>query len=298
MGMTKDEIISKIYHDPAGYGSIQETLKEARVIDKSITLEDVKKWKEQNLHRTKQLRGYNSYIASEPKFEYQIDPFYVNLEGQKFSKGVLAVDIFTKHVEVIPVMDLTKDSILSALHEIFNKMGKPKMIYTDEDTAIGAPSVQQWFEEQGIKHITTRTHASQAERQIRTFKDMLYKRMEHDGGDDWTKYIYPILLTMNQKRKSTTTGMTPNDASKPENKLHVKLQLEMHRVTTRKYPDIHVGDKVRIYGKKNKLDKERVPVWSHETYKVKNITGKVFGQSYYELEGYHKPMLRHEILLS
>ena len=120
--------------------------------------------------------------------------------------------------------------------------------------------------------------------------------MEEAGLDE--VYIYPILLTMNQKRKNTTTGMTPNDASKPENKLHVKLQLEMHRVTTRKYPDIHVGDKVRIYGKKNKLDKERVPVWSRETYKVKNITGKVFGQSYYELEGYHKPMLRHEILLS
>ena len=69
-------------------------------------------------------------------------------------------------------------------------------------------------------------------------------------------------------------------------------------MTTIKYPSVHVGDKVRIYGKKNKLDKERVPVWSKETYKVKNITDKVFGQSYYELDGYRKPLLRHEILLT
>ena len=30
MGMTEDEIISKISHDPTGYGSIPDTLKDAR----------------------------------------------------------------------------------------------------------------------------------------------------------------------------------------------------------------------------------------------------------------------------
>jgi len=39
----KIKIIEKIYYDPAGYGSINETLKDAKKYDKSITYDDIKK---------------------------------------------------------------------------------------------------------------------------------------------------------------------------------------------------------------------------------------------------------------
>ena len=100
------------------------------------------------------------------------------------------------------------------------------MVYSDNDTAIDEPIVQQWFKDQNIKHITTRTHASQAERQIRTYKDMFEKRMENNPDNKpWTDYIYPILLTYNHKLKSSITGRTPNEAKKPENNMNVKIQL-------------------------------------------------------------------------
>ena len=52
--------------------------------------------------------------------------------------------------------------------------------------------------------------------------------------------------------------------------------------------------------KKDKLDKEHIPVWQGKIYKVENIDKK-FGQKYYYLEGYTQngriaPLLRHEIL--
>ena len=78
----KAEIISKIYNDLSGFGSIQQTFAEARKIDKTITLNDVKSWKENNIVRKKNLPGY-SYVASTPRFEYQVVPFYVNLGEQK-----------------------------------------------------------------------------------------------------------------------------------------------------------------------------------------------------------------------
>ena len=40
--MNKDEIIEKCYYDEAGYSSIKETLKDAKVYDKTITYDDVK----------------------------------------------------------------------------------------------------------------------------------------------------------------------------------------------------------------------------------------------------------------
>ena len=45
MQSKKDETISKVFFDPAGYGSNQATLKEAKQIDKSITIDDIKNWR-------------------------------------------------------------------------------------------------------------------------------------------------------------------------------------------------------------------------------------------------------------
>ena len=47
--MPKSDIIEKVYYDLSGYGSIQNTLKEARKYDKTITYDDVKEWKQKNL---------------------------------------------------------------------------------------------------------------------------------------------------------------------------------------------------------------------------------------------------------
>ena len=60
----KDSIINKIYHDLAGYGSMQTTLQDARKIDKSITIHDVRNWFYKHVERTTKLKGYNSFVAS------------------------------------------------------------------------------------------------------------------------------------------------------------------------------------------------------------------------------------------
>ena len=96
MANNKAETISKVYNDLSGFGSIQQTFQEARKLDKTITLDDVKNWKAKNIVRKTNVPGYNSYVASEPRFEIQVDPFYVNLGEQKFKYGMLAVDIFSK----------------------------------------------------------------------------------------------------------------------------------------------------------------------------------------------------------
>ena len=49
--------------------------------------------------------------------------------------------------------------------------------------------------------------------------------------------------------------------------------------------------------KKKNFQKERVPVWSLNKYNVNRIVHSI-GQDYYDLDGYTKPMLRHEILIN
>ena len=90
--------------------------------------------------------------------------------------------------------------------------------------------------------------------------------------------------------------MTPAEAMKPQNKLTVKLNLEVAAKRKRQYPDVSVGNEVRIYRKKDKMDKERKSVWSEAKHKVESITQSM-GQNFYRVEAYHRPLLRHEILL-
>ena len=61
-----DGLTKKIYYDPSGYGSVQDTYKDAKKIDSSIKVSDVKDWFERNVERKKQLRGFNSYVSKGP----------------------------------------------------------------------------------------------------------------------------------------------------------------------------------------------------------------------------------------
>ena len=75
--MDKDKNIEKVYNDPLSFGSIQKnTLRDARKIDSTITLNDIKQWKDTNIEHKTQLKGYSSFVAKKPFEEFQIDVFF------------------------------------------------------------------------------------------------------------------------------------------------------------------------------------------------------------------------------
>ena len=101
--MNTDDVISKIYYDPAGFGSMQTTLNDAKKRDKTITIDDVRKWFSKNVARKTQLKGMNSFIAHKPAEEYQMDLFFMSdLKDPEYACGLLMVDIFTKYTVIIP----------------------------------------------------------------------------------------------------------------------------------------------------------------------------------------------------
>ena len=66
----------KVYFDPSGYGSIRNTLSDAKQIDSTIKLDDVTELFAQYVEQKKQLHGTNSFVANGAKYEYQIDLFH------------------------------------------------------------------------------------------------------------------------------------------------------------------------------------------------------------------------------
>ena len=300
----KQDIIKKIYFDPVGFDSIKRTFDDARKKDKTITLDDVKQFFKTNVEQKKQLKGYNSFIPNEAKFEYQIDLFFISLKdfpNESNIGGVLCIDVFSKFITIIPIKAKTIPVILDAIKQIINKVGKPKNVYTDNEGAWSKGSeINKYFKDENINHIITLSHPNVSERAIRTIKDEIYKRVKLPSDKNWSELLYPILLKYNFKSVHNSTKLTPSEADKTHNQFYAKLNLELNKVRKRRYPDVDIDDNVKIYKKKDKLDKEHISTWSSKIYKVNKIETK-FNQKYYYLEGYTQnqrvaPLLRHEIL--
>ena len=298
-----EDCIAKSYYDEEdGFGSMAKTLKDAKKYDNSTTLEDVRNWFAKNIGTKRQLRGYNSFVADEPYFEYQIDIFFFEdlskQTGIKQPYGLLAVDIFTKYCEVVPIKTKQIDDVLNGLKELIKLMeATPEFIFSDEEGAFVSNKVQQYFRGEGIKHIVTRSHAPVAERMIRTIKDWIYKRVEGLSDPDWTKHIRQVLNYYNNKHISRATGFTPKQARIAKYRAEIKMKLLMNAKRNRQYPNISVDDKVRLYRKKDKLDKQHVGVWSHTLHTVEKIIEEN-GQTLYKIKGYERPFLRSDILLT
>ena len=177
------ESISNVYDDvEGGFGSNQETYKKAKAQNPEITLEDVKQLiREQHNKQIKGYRGSNSYTAPFARFEYQIDimvmaPLSTNPEvkieptTKEPRHALVVIDIFSKYSDVIPMKENNSESALEALKEAFKKMGYPMPIYSGNDGAFQSV-VKKFFEDEGIEHIITQTHANVAERFISQSRD-------------------------------------------------------------------------------------------------------------------------------
>ena len=254
---SKQDIISNIYYDCAGFGSRAQTLKDSREKDASITKEDVEEFFKKNVEEKRKMRWQNSYIPPRAFHEFQFDLFFINdLPDQKFKVGSLMIDAFSKYMVVIPIKSKSEGDVASALIEGFSKMGgKCKILYTDDEGALNSKSIQHYLKEHNIEHHRTRGHAQYSERGIRTFKDALYKRVEADEQKgkpniQWTDYILEILLTYNNKNIHSTTKFTPSQAKLPKHEFEVKLNISLQAKHNRTYPEVEVGDSVKIMRKK------------------------------------------------
>ena len=304
MSSNKQKIINDIYYNRSGFGSRATTLKDAREKDKSITKEDVEEFFKKNVEEKRRPRGENSFVAPHAYFEFQLDLFFISKhdsENQKFSIGMVLIDIFSKYATVIPIKSKEAPDIIAGIMEGIQKMGgKPKMFYADEEPSLYSNPVMEYLEKEKIEIHRTRGHPAFAERFIRAYKDMLFKRVENDEKKgkqniQWIDYNLEILLTYNNKNVSSATKMTPIEARKKKNEFVVKLNISMQAKRSRVYPEIEVGDDVKVMRKKGISEKEKTSHWVKTPQTVRNIEKKLC-QNYYYLGNDTRGYLRHELL--
>ena len=78
--------------------------------------------------------------------------------------------------------------MIEGLKKMFISMGKPRQLYSDEESSVRSSNVNRFLSENEIKSVQTTTHAHTVERFTKTFKDNLYRRLDASS-EDKTKWI-------------------------------------------------------------------------------------------------------------
>ena len=296
------------------------------------SMAEVRKWYlENDVSALKIQTGFNSYVPPSNDHEIQVDLFEYKYKQPKKQKvlarnaagkkvrinrallrketlvdpyGIIAINTFTKKLYV-DSMKLKVGNVdwKPVMDRIIEKLGKPKVIYTDPDASLLSNALRKWFEDRGIKNVITRQHAAVAERAIRTIKKRLDDKL---GSDDasypdgapesyWTKHIGEVVDWYNSHVQANT-NMKPIEAEQPENEFDVKTNLEINAIHRRKYPDIEVGDQVRTFRKKKVGEKERMGNFAKGNKTVTSIT-KSLGQTFYKVAGVADPFIRADLHL-
>ena len=307
--LDKDDILKKLYYDvDEGFGSVRDLYEKANKVEAGFTLDYVSKWmKSQPNKQTRNYKNYNSYTAPFPKYEFQIDLMVmssllndvgVDVKNQpKF--GFVCIDIFSKKCHIVPMEINDIETFFNAMLECFKVLGYPLSIYSDDEGALNSKKIQNYLKGEGIELIITKTHASQAERMIRTIKKMISDRLRHHKGA-WVEMMKVSLKKYNNSQVHSSTGMVPNKAHDLDNALEVRSNQILKEKHNRKYPNVTEGDYVKVYskGKGNFVSKkESRSVWSERKYKVILVGKDLLNNKYYKLDGLSKKYNRHEILL-
>jgi len=319
---TAEETIEELYFGSRTYTAKKQLYFDARKKNKDVTMEDVTRWIDKHVLRTKGYKHQNSWIPKGPGEEFQMDMFMykykqpdkVLVREYKFQKGkkkspvepygLIAVDTWSKYCHVVPTHFKDKWAIKPAMEEIFKKMGKPKIIYSDPDSGFLSQPLRNYFKKENIEHIISRLHARVAERTIRTIKGLLKVEVDKDQGSTdpvWTDVLEGVLLTYNNENKHSAIGMTPLEARDPTNAFEARTNLELQRRKFRRYPPVSVGDKVRVYRKRGTFAKEDTGVWDKELTTVLRIDkSPITGQLLYHVAKAtikDKPFVRSELWL-
>ena len=147
--------------------------------------------------QTRNYKNYNSCTAPFPKYEFQIDLMDVSsllrdvgVEiGEQPKFGMVCIDIFSKKLHVVPMKTNDTGTVFDAMMECFKVLGQPLMMYSDDEGALNSKKVQDFFKGEGITHIITKTHANQAERVIRSLKNMIADRLRANRDKTWVEML-------------------------------------------------------------------------------------------------------------
>ena len=284
------------YHPQTGFGSVEHTLKAAKLQDASITREHVRAFlAKQELRQRRKPLKVNSYVAMFPQQEFQVDLLDM---GEKATPryGFVAIDIFSKKGACIPIRSKVASETTEALRKVFGELGYPSSIMRDEGGEFQGEFAEECKKED-VNIIKSRTGGRFVERFIRTLKMPIFERRKALGGV-WTQYVQPVIDRYNDTEHSSIHEK-PSVIAEHEYDFPMIKEAHESLMKQAKFPVKHesiaVGDHVKIRIKPKAFYKETFNSWSNEVYTVERVDLETPEGPTYHLQGYRRPLLRFEL---
>jgi len=289
-------LASVFYHPRTGFGSVEQTLKQARIRDAGITRQHVRDFiaKQEIRQRRKPLK-VNSFVADFPRQEFQVDLLDMG-ETTVPRYGFTAIDIFSKKGACFPIRSKLASETAEALRKTFGELGYPSSIMCDEGGEFQGEFAEECKKED-VEIIRSRTGGRFVERFIRTLKLPIFERRKALGGN-WTQYVQDVVDKYNDTVHNGTHEK-PSVIADHEYDFPLLSRahawMEHHAKFPVKHEAIAVGDHVKIRIKSPAFYKETFNSWSPAVYTVESIDEHAPQGTLYHLAGYRRPLLRFEL---
>ena len=180
----KREIIRQVYTNPrTGFGNLDQTLRQARARDQTISRGDVRLFLNDLIVRQdRPERGQNGFVPPEPMFQLQVDLADMTAFAQGPYKYMLvAIDTFSKKLTAIPLANKDAASASRAWDQVVKDLGIPLTVYSDDGSEF-KHEFKQKLDYFSIDKVVSRGHATVVERAIRTIKEALVRRLSEGVG--------------------------------------------------------------------------------------------------------------------
>ena len=272
----KNKLLRELYYDEDdGFMSSSNLYKDAHAKDPSITAKYVSDWlnKQSSIQTHKKGKLWNSYIADHPLQQVAVDLADYN-KSKHFNDGFsyiwVGVDYFTKFVFAKALKDKKSPELTEALKDMIKEMGQIEAVVSDFEGGTQTPLFIKVLNEHKIRHIITSTPNGQAERTIKTIKDLIHTRITglNLPNERWIDLLPKVVKYYNEKHVHNTIGMSPKMALNKYNHIQVLMNIRKNEQFKKAYGNLRVGDLVRTAIKKSSFTKGYSPKFSSDTFKI------------------------------
>jgi hypothetical protein len=151
---------------------------------------------------------------------------------------------------------------------------KPKKLWVDDGVAYWGKAFAGPAKRAGIELYSTQGDGKSvlAERVIQTITSWLWEEMTAKGTEDWVSLL-PGTVARYNNTKHRSLGMTPADASDPEN-AEAAFDTQYGPPQAVERPLLKVGDWVRLARLKGTFEKGRNERWTTELYRVVEVNNR------------------------
>lgn len=179
-----------------------------------------------------------------------VDVFHFN--GSKY---LIAVDYYSKYVEVTELNSLTSDHIIQHMKIIFSRQGIPDIVMSDNGPEFSSQSFRIFSKEWNFQHLTSSPHYAQSngqtERIIQNIKNMLKKTQVE--GTEFRLALLEYLNTPISNRLASPSELLNNRKLRsivpcspklllPKIQKYVKSELQSRQAKQKEYYDIGARD--------------------------------------------------------